>query len=85
MTLLVNIKTAVDTAKAENNEQLQPAQLINFKQRYQTLLTDGFEANPPPPVDDNAPKKRGRLKQSRPKNLLERLQKHQSAVLAFYA
>jgi transposase len=83
MTLLVNIKTAVDTAKAENNEQLQPAQLTNFKQRYQTLLTDGFEANPPPPVDDNAPKKRGRLKQSRPKNLLERLQKHQSAVLAF--
>ena len=49
----------------------------------QTILTAGFEANPPPPVDQNAPKKRGRVKQSPPKNLLDRLDLHDTAVLAF--
>lgn len=83
MTLLVEIKTAVETAKIEADSVLTLPQLIEFEQRYQTLLASGFNANPPPPVDETVPKKRGRLKQSPPKNLLDRLRDHQAAVLAF--
>lgn len=82
-TLLVDIKTAVDDAKDNADTALSGPQLIKFERRYRTLLADGFKANPPPPVDESLPKKRGRVKQSPPKNLLDRLQAHQSAVLAF--
>ncbi|MEO0520906.1 MAG: transposase, partial [Cyanobacteria bacterium P01_A01_bin.116] len=54
-----------------------------FEERYQTILMAGFKANPPPPIDQCAPKKRGRLKQSPAKNLLDRLERHDTAVLAF--
>ena len=83
MTLLCDIKAQVDIAKAEEKRSLSEEQLIDFELKYQTLLMDGFKANPPPPVDDNAPKKRGRIKQSPPKNLLDRLDLHDTAVLAF--
>lgn len=82
-TLLVKIKTAVDDAKGNADTALARSQLIKFERRYRSLLADGFKANPPPPVDESLPKKRGRVKQSPPKNLLDRLQAHQSAVLAF--
>lgn len=83
MTLLVEIKTAVDSAKLLGNQTLSRMQLSEFEQRYQTLLADGFKANPPPPVVESIPKKRGPAKQSPPKNLLDRLKANQSAVLAF--
>lgn len=83
MTLLVDIKAAVEVAKADNATDLHPLQLTVFEQSYQRILTHGFKANPPPPVNENRPKKRGRPKQSQPKNLLDRLQNQQAAVLAF--
>lgn len=82
-TLLVEMKTAVDDAKSNPDTSLSRPQRIKFERRYRDLLADGFKANPPPPVDQSLPKKRGRVKQSPPKNLLDRLQAHQSAVLAF--
>lgn len=83
MTLLVEMKTAVDMAKALDQSALSPAQLTDFERRYAGLIADGLTANPPPKVDESAPKKRGPKKQSPPKNLLDRLQTHQAAVLAF--
>lgn len=83
MTLLLDIKTEVEQAKAENLTVLDVKQVEGFEQRYQRLLSDGFACNPIPPVDEKVPKKRGKQKQSTPKNLLDRLQKHQAAVLAF--
>ncbi len=83
MTLLVELKTAVDTAKALGQSALSAAQLTDFERRYEGLTAAGLTANPPPKVDESAPKKRGRKKQSPPKNLLDRLQTHQAAVLAF--
>lgn len=82
MTLLVEIKTQVETAKAAGLSALSATQLADFEQRYQTLIEQGLKDNPPPPIDPNQPPSRGRPKQSPPKNLLDRLSK-QSAVLAF--
>ncbi|MGB3297168.1 MAG: IS66 family transposase [Phormidesmis sp.] len=83
MTLLTTIKARVDSAKADGCNQLSALQLTGFKVFYQALLTNGFKANPPPLILADAPKKRGRTKQSPPKNLLDRLNLHETAVLAF--
>ena len=83
MTLLRTIKAQVDKTRAAGESELRAEQLSAFEQQYQTLLTAGFDANLPPPMDVDAPKKRGRTKQSPPKNLLDRLDLHDTAVLAF--
>lgn len=83
MTLLGEIKAEVDSAKANHQQALNVNQLLEFEEQYQTLLMQGFKANPPPSVDETQPRKRGRPKQSPPKNLLDRLELHDTAVLAF--
>lgn len=83
MKLLVDIKDQVEAAKTAGLTSLSIQQQQDFEQRYEQLIEQGLEANPPPPVAPNAPKRKGRRKQSPPKNLLDRLKKHQSAVLAF--
>jgi transposase len=81
--LLVEIKHAVDTAQQAGQTALRPDQIIDFERRYEDLINQGYQANPPPAVDPSAPKRRGRVKQSTSKNLLDRLHKHQQAVLNF--
>jgi transposase len=81
--LLVETKNAVDTARQAGQTALQSEQIIDFEHRYEDLINQGLQANPSPAVDPGAPKRRGRVKQSTPKNLLDRLHKHQQAVLNF--
>ncbi len=57
--------------------------LLHYSAAYDKILADGLAANPPP--TDPPPKKRGRPKQTPPKNLLDRLQTHKTGVLAFMA
>ncbi|MEO1685658.1 MAG: transposase [Cyanobacteria bacterium J06631_12] len=83
MTLLCDIKAQVECAKEVGESGLSPQQLTHFERQYQSLLSDGFEVNLPPPVEADAPKQRGQRKQSPPKNLLDRLDWHDTAVLAF--
>jgi transposase len=78
--LLLDIKAEV-AAAPEEQLSLHPERLTHFEQRYTALMAQGLEANPPSP--DPAHKKRGRKKQSPPKNLLDRLQQHMPQVLAF--
>ena len=78
--LLLEIKEAVAEV-APDADSLEPEQRQDFWQRYDDILSKGFTANPPPAKPP--PNKRGRKKQSPPKNLLDRLQQHKPQVLAF--
>jgi transposase len=79
--LLVEIKDAVEMAKMKAKITLTDQQQADFETRYAQLIAQGLQANPPPP--DPPVKKRGRKKQSKAKNLLDRLQGHKREVLAF--
>ena len=80
---VTTIKAQVDSAKADAQSALSAPQRLGFKLLYQALLANGFKANPLPTIAADAPKKRGRTKQSLGKNLLDRLNRHEAAVLAF--
>jgi transposase len=80
--LLLSAKAVVEQAKAAGKLALPPAKIAQIKRLYRQLVTVGLKANPPPP--DGWPKgTRGRPKKTKPRNLLERLQLRQDAVLAF--
>jgi len=78
--LLLDIKAEVEVAPVDQMS-LSPERLAHLGQRYDGLISQGLAANPPPA--DRPAKKRGRKKQSAPKNLLDRLQEHKLKVLAF--
>lgn len=81
--LLLEIKEAVEAANSSDRTSLLPNQIVCFETRYDDLITLGLQANPPPEPDPTQPKKRGRVKQSPPKNLLDRLSNYKHEVLAF--
>ena len=82
--LLLEIQDAVKMAKADQVSSLSPAQLAAFEQRYDdALIEQGFQANDPPERPEVQPRKRGRIKPSPPRNLLDCFRDHKKAVLAF--
>ena len=82
-TLLLDIKHAVDEAQRQDHAHLAPERLLEFEERYAALVTQGLEANPALAVTEPQVKRRGRVKQTPPKNLLDRLKAHSREVLAF--
>jgi transposase len=73
--LLLDIKAAVAQARAQGRSCLHPLEVADWKARYGALLAEGYQANPPDPPPETS--RRGRRK------LLDRLSKHQEAVLLF--
>ncbi len=81
--LLGEIKAQVDTARDHGETCFDDAVRDAFVARYHAIVTQGYAANPLPPEPDTGPKKRGRPKQSKARNLLDRLSGHPQEVLAF--
>ncbi len=81
-TLLTDINTEVNLTRP-TSDHLAASTLIEFATRYDEILERGFQVNPPPVKDESQPKKRGRRKQTPPKNLLDRLQNYTPEVLRF--
>ena len=81
-TLLLRIKESVDKAKEMGKIALSRYQISPFKKKYRNIVDAALEPylNQPP---SNAPPKRGPKKQSKVKNLLDRLDKYQTETLRF--
>lgn len=79
--LLLDIKQSVAQARAGGASSLPQARRREFEKAYDRVLASGLAApeNQPPPPNG----KRGRLKQSKAKNLLDRLSQHKAETLAF--
>jgi len=83
--LLVEMKTAVDTARDDRQRALPPDTVVAFEQRYEEALKAGYQRHPrpPPPPPVSGGKKRGRPAQPPPLNLLDRLRDFKTETLAF--
>lgn len=77
--LLLEIKKAVESSE----QVLAPEKLAEFDKRYDELVAIGLKANPQPEQPPGQKKKRGRKKQTPPKNLLDRLKDFKTETLAF--
>ena len=58
-------------------------QINDFEMMYDYIIKKGLDENPPPLDFDTKPKKRGRKKQTKPKNLLDRFVKYKGGILRF--
>lgn len=79
---LLDMKALVDQRKA-TRRLLSSEEIAPLEQRYDEILAKGFLENPSPPFPESAGKKRGRKKQSKPKNLLDRFQEERQETLTF--
>ncbi len=78
--LLLEIKKRVDEQKQVSGA-LDPGEINDFERRYLDIIAQGYRENPPP----EPAKKRGRRKQGRQRNMLNRLSLHHHEILAFMA
>ena len=78
--LLYDIKKKKEERISAGFAQMEPEPIAEYEAKYRTILDIGLEENPPPQLP--VVKKKGRIKQSKAKNLLDRLENRQ-AVLAF--
>jgi len=77
--VLGEIKQAVDAARGHGLRALPTDVQQEFARRYDAVLAEGAQANPPPAPTG----KRGRPKRGKARSLVDRLQEHKEATLAF--
>jgi transposase len=80
--LLLDAKTASESMP-ENCLAANSSELASIHLRYDGLIEEGLAQNIPPPEESVKKKKRGRPKQTKAKNLLDRLRDFKENVLAF--
>jgi transposase len=78
---LLDIKEAVGIRKRISN-RLEKKNIKEYEIRYDRIIANGLKQNPVLKTTARQ-KKRGRVKQSQPKNLLDRMKNHKKEVLAF--
>ena len=81
--LLTEIQKTKAAAQALGQAAFSPELLAGFQNRYDQIVAEGLLANPPLERTEEQAGKRGRVKQTPPKNLLDRLRDHPDKVLAF--
>jgi transposase len=84
--LLLDMKAEVERAKALGQHELDALVLAHFLRRYDQILAEGYQANPPPPAPSKAEHSKrtpGRATQNPARNLLDRLSGSKWAVLRF--
>ena len=81
--LLLDAKAAVDEAKDTAKTCLELEQLIDFERRYSSIIVLRFQENPFFEVWPRPKGQRGRLKKTKARNLLERLDKYRTEALDF--
>ena len=81
---LIEIKDTVEAIQQEA-EALTIGQILEFEKQYDEIVKKGFEANPVVVTEEKEGevKKRGRIKQTAPINLLIRLRDFKAEALAF--
>lgn len=77
---LLKIKEVTDQAQLTST-QLSPQKIKELEDLYQQAIANGYAQNPLPPPPEK--KKRGRTAKTKPRNLLERLDKFREQTLAF--
>ena len=78
--LLLDMKEATEQAREQGKLWLDPLEVIDWEVQFLQLLDEGDHLHPHAVAP---PGTRGRYKQSAARNLLDRLRKHQKAVLCF--
>lgn len=79
--LLIEMKRSVEEARFGGNSSLSKTQIQEYESRYEKILNQGYrtERRKPAPISG----KRGRKKQSKAKNLLDRLRRYRNETLRF--
>lgn len=84
--LLLEMKAEVERGKVQGSYEMDLLTLARLLRRYDEILVEGYQANPPPPAPTKAAhnkRKPGRVKQSPARNLLDRFSQQKQAVLRF--
>src|SRR5205807_4482571 len=84
--VLLEMKAEVERAKALGQHEVDVLVLAGLLRRYEEILAEGYQANPPPPAPSKSEQSKrapGRAKQSPARNLLDRLSGGKWAVLRF--
>ena len=77
---LLYIKEQVEKARHRGQRSFSKRRLKEFEDYYQAMLDIGYDENPLPKT---AVKTKGRIKKTKARNLLERLDTHRQKALAF--
>jgi Transposase and inactivated derivatives len=80
--LLVESKKYTDEMRALENE-IEGKEIEALKEKYNRIVMKGIEENPPPKISKSQKEKRGRPRQSKAKNLLDRFIKYDVEILRF--
>jgi transposase len=81
--LLQAIHQSVERQRRNGMSALSAKQLTEYDVKYEIIIQQSYTENPLPPPPFLEEKKRGRIKKSKARNLLERLDKNRDAVLLF--
>lgn len=80
-TLLRHMLKSVEKAKEQALPSLDPRTVDYYERRYTMLLSKALRANP---RQRGSPHKRGRIKQTKVRNLVERLRDYRASVVMFF-